>query len=195
MLTLVLLAAFLSLSAGKGLKNVIDLTYPFDNDTLYWTGVQRFEFTKKVANVRENGVFYAMNEFCAGEHGGTHLDAPYHFNKNGRTVGGIGVDNLIVPGVVVDLRGDVEKDGSKVQLLPKHLDRWVETNGPLPNNSVVLVRFGWSQYWPDKKKYFGVNETDNTALNFPGKRSEGCANGYLRNCSSRNIQRSCSVDC
>lgn len=39
-----------------------------------------------------------MNEFCAGEHGGTHFDAPYHFYKNGWTVGQVPLSNLIVPG-------------------------------------------------------------------------------------------------
>lgn len=39
-----------------------------------------------------------MNEFCAGEHGGTHMDAPYHFNKQGIKIGQIPVENLIVSG-------------------------------------------------------------------------------------------------
>lgn len=39
-----------------------------------------------------------MNEFCAGEHGGTHFDAPYHFYREGWTVGQIPLSNLIVPG-------------------------------------------------------------------------------------------------
>ena len=30
--------------------------------------------------------FYASNKFTMAEHGGTHLDAPYHFSKTGWTV-------------------------------------------------------------------------------------------------------------
>lgn len=41
---------------------------------------------------------YAMNEFCAAEHGGTHLDAPYHFYEHGWKVGEIPLDRFVVKG-------------------------------------------------------------------------------------------------
>lgn len=31
----------------------IDLTHPFDNLTVYWPGVQRFEYTKKTEEYRD----------------------------------------------------------------------------------------------------------------------------------------------
>ncbi|XP_061385407.1 kynurenine formamidase-like [Danaus plexippus] len=40
---------------------------------------------------------YAANDFEAGEHGGTHIDAPYHFQVNGKHVGDIPTEKLIVP--------------------------------------------------------------------------------------------------
>lgn len=42
---------------------------------------------------------YSANEFCTGEHVGTHLDAPYHFNKNGETVEQIPITKLIAKGL------------------------------------------------------------------------------------------------
>lgn len=39
-----------------------------------------------------------MNEFCAGEHGGTHMDAPYHFNKFGAKIGQLPLENFIARG-------------------------------------------------------------------------------------------------
>lgn len=41
---------------------------------------------------------YSAYEFCMGEHVGTHLDAPYHFNQNGSTVEKIPLNKLIVAG-------------------------------------------------------------------------------------------------
>lgn len=41
---------------------------------------------------------YAANEFCCGEHGGTHLDAPYHFYKYGWKAGNIPLEKLIAKG-------------------------------------------------------------------------------------------------
>lgn len=40
---------------------------------------------------------YAAYEFSAGEHGGTHLDAPYHFSNTGKRVGDFPIDKLILP--------------------------------------------------------------------------------------------------
>lgn len=40
---------------------------------------------------------YASNDFAAGEHGGTHIDAPYHFLKEGLHVGELPLEKLIVP--------------------------------------------------------------------------------------------------
>ncbi|HWE66253.1 MAG TPA: cyclase family protein [Acidimicrobiales bacterium] len=39
-----------------------------------------------------------------GEHTGTHLDAPSHFDRNGRNVDQIPLSELIVPGHLLDLR-------------------------------------------------------------------------------------------
>lgn len=38
-----------------------------------------------------------MNDFAAGEHGGTHMDAPYHFKADGKHIGDIPLEKLIVP--------------------------------------------------------------------------------------------------
>lgn len=40
---------------------------------------------------------YAANEFAAGEHGGTHMDAPQHFERQGKYVADIELEKLIVP--------------------------------------------------------------------------------------------------
>ncbi|CAK1544013.1 unnamed protein product [Leptosia nina] len=73
----------------------IDLTNPFDENTIYWPGIQKFEFTKKVTI--QSGNLYAANEFATAEHGGTHLDAPAHFDINGKFVADIPISKLIVP--------------------------------------------------------------------------------------------------
>lgn len=33
----------------------IDLTYPFDNQTIYWLGSEEFKFTKKTAMFQRDG--------------------------------------------------------------------------------------------------------------------------------------------
>lgn len=97
-LKLFLFLCFVTFSYSE-LTKPIDLTWNFENDTLYWRGVQPFIFTKEFTK-HQDGWFYSVNEFCAGEHGGTHLDAPYHFAENGVKVGQIPFETLIVPGKI-----------------------------------------------------------------------------------------------
>lgn len=72
---------------------LIDLSYPFDEDTVYWVDSIPFRFTRKMSTE-----VYAANEFEVSEHGGTHFDAPYHFNKEGWKVGDIPIDRFFVNG-------------------------------------------------------------------------------------------------
>ena len=41
------------------------------------------------------GYFYSANRFTAAEHGGTHIDAPYHFSKEGNTLDAVPLDRLM----------------------------------------------------------------------------------------------------
>lgn len=40
------------------LTEVVDLTWKFDNDTIYWRGVTPLSYTKKITKVRDDGVWY-----------------------------------------------------------------------------------------------------------------------------------------
>ncbi|MGH7342332.1 MAG: cyclase family protein, partial [Candidatus Rokuibacteriota bacterium] len=77
-LTLMLLAApaaALDLDAAR----LVDLTHPFDADTIYWPTARGFRLEAVASGHTAGGYWYAANDFCAAEHGGTHLDAPSHF--------------------------------------------------------------------------------------------------------------------
>ncbi|KAI8437451.1 hypothetical protein MSG28_011774 [Choristoneura fumiferana] len=111
---------------------------------------------------------YAANEFEAGEHGGTHMDAPYHFYKPGKFVGELPLESLIVPLIIVDISSRVNGDPNFV-LYKQHLDYMLNNNDGKP--CMIIFKFGWSQFYTDRKKYLGVNERDGT-LNFPGLSQE-----------------------
>ncbi len=64
----------------------IDLTHPFNEDTIYWPTEEGFRLIRGTAGITEKGYYYAANRFTAAEHGGTHLDAPMHFSAGGQTV-------------------------------------------------------------------------------------------------------------
>ena len=65
----------------------VDLSYPFDQNTIYWpTDTQEFKIDTVAFGTTEQDYFYSAFSFCSAEHGGTHLDAPIHFSadKKGR---------------------------------------------------------------------------------------------------------------
>jgi hypothetical protein len=72
--------------AGAGVAETwIDLTHPFDAQTIYWPTEKGFQFDAGANGPTAKGYYYAANRFTTAEHGGTHLDAPRHFSATGQT--------------------------------------------------------------------------------------------------------------
>ena len=65
------------LSEGKW----IDLSYDFSDKTLYWPTANGFKLDTAFNGVTPAGFYYEAYNYCAAEHGGTHLDAPVSFCK------------------------------------------------------------------------------------------------------------------
>ena len=173
-----LLACLLSLpavdpanAAGLDLDDyrMIDLTHPFNERTLYWpTATTRFELERLSYGRTEKGYFYAANRLAAPEHGGTHLDAPIHFADGRRTTEAIPLEQLIAPAVVIDVTERAAADGD-YRLTRDDVLAFEARHGRIEPGSIVLLRTGWSRFWPDAKRYLG-NDTpgDASNLHFPG---------------------------
>ncbi|HWM91134.1 MAG TPA: cyclase family protein [Thermoanaerobaculia bacterium] len=155
---------------------VVDLTHPFDEKTLYWpTSPSAFQLTELFKGKTPGGYFYASNSFCTPEHGGTHFDAPIHFAEGRRTVDQVPVRQLIAPAVVIDVSRQASSD-SDYRLTPEDVRAWEERNGRIPEGAIVLLRTGWSARWPDRKRYLGDDKPgDASNLHFPsyGKEAAG----------------------
>src|SRR5688572_5592924 len=61
---------------------IVDLTYAFDDKTLYWSADEHFVHTPVSVGRTDAGYWYSSYNFAASEHGGTHLDAPIHFAED-----------------------------------------------------------------------------------------------------------------
>ncbi|CAG9121057.1 unnamed protein product [Plutella xylostella] len=146
---------------------IIDLTYPVNENSVYWVNAKKFEFTNKLGLKGKVGSWYATNDYASGEHVGTHLDAPFHFAEHGIKVGDIPVDKLIVPLIIIDMRSKVNDDPNFV-LEKHHLDHMLNDNFGKP--CAVLVRFGWGKFYHDREQYLGLKSDG--SLNFPGISAE-----------------------
>jgi len=148
---------------------VVDLSYAYDESTLYWpTSPSAFELEVLHQGPTDAGFFYSANSISTPEHGGTHLDAPFHFSGDGWTVDQIPIERLIGPAVVVDV-ADRALDDSDYRLAVEDVERWEANHGEVPEGAIVLVRTGWGAKWPDAKAYLGDDTPgDPSNLHFPG---------------------------
>ena len=152
-------------------KTIIDLTHSFSSDTIYWpTEKDGFKLETEFEGKTEKGYYYAQKKFCAPEHGGTHLDAPLHFVKNGHTIDQIDLLRLVGLAIVIDVSQKVSDD-TDYQVTLQDIINWESQYGKIPKNSIILLYTGFSQFWPDRLKYLGTAQYGKEAvelLHFPG---------------------------
>ena len=58
----------------------------------------------------ENGALYNLTAFSMCAHNGTHVDAPFHFIKDGKTVDAIGLEAVVGMAYVAEHHGSVTSD-------------------------------------------------------------------------------------
>jgi kynurenine formamidase len=149
-------------------SKLVDLTYPFDEKTIYWPTAKPFQWEKESWGMSPGGYWYASGRYAASEHGGTHLDAPIHFGKDRPSIDQIPLSRLVAPAIVVDIAGACAKNADCL-LRATDLAAWEKANGRIAAGAIVLVRTGWGKFWGDKKRYMGSDTPGDTAhLHFPG---------------------------
>lgn len=62
---------------------------------------------KKMLSIMENGDLYNLTAFSMCAHNGTHIDAPFHFLKDGKTVDAIGLEAFVGMAYVAEHHGIV----------------------------------------------------------------------------------------
>lgn len=168
-LTLVLAsAAGCSAPARIDDARLVDLTYPLGDKTIFWPTAQPFRLEVDHAGPTPAGYFYAANRFCTSEHGGTHLDAPYHFAEHGQKADEIPVSRFVGPACVVDVSARAAANADYLASV-EDAKEWEKRHGRLPDGAIVLVRTGWGKRWGDRKAYLGDDTPgDASRLHFPG---------------------------
>jgi kynurenine formamidase len=148
--------------------SIVDLTYTYDEDTVYWpTASSNFELEQLAYGQTDGGYFYSANAFSTPEHGGTHLDAPIHFSAGRWSTDQIPVDRLVGPAVVIDVSTQAAADPD-YELTVDDVDDWEIRHGRIPPGAIVLLHTGWGRFWPDRKAYLGDDTPGDAAnLHFP----------------------------
>lgn len=153
---------------------IIDLSYAFDADTVFWPTAEGFRLEKDFEGMTEKGYYYAANKFSTAEHGGTHVDSPVHFAQGRNTVDQIPLEQLLGDAIVVDVAKQCETNPD-YQVTTDDFLQWEKANSEIPKGAIVLLRTGYGKYWPERKEYMGTDERGADAvpkLHFPGLNPE-----------------------
>lgn len=160
--------AALCAAANLDESKLVDLSHAFDENAVYWPIEKPFHWEKRAWGKTEAGYWYASASFASSEHLGTHIDSPIHFAEAQATTDTIPLAQLVGPAVVIDITAACAGNPN-YELSPADIAGWEKRYGRVPPGAIVLVRTGWSQFWPDRKRYLGTDragDVDNLA--FPG---------------------------
>lgn len=150
---------------------IIDLTHSFSEETVYWVTAKEFELEEVFKGETDQGFYYAANNFATAEHGGTHIDAPIHFAKNGQTVDEIPLNNLVGKAIKINVSEKAFQNPNYLVTI-EDFQKWEQNEKmTIPDGSIVLLETGFSKHYPDKLKYLGTEERGEAAvakLHFPG---------------------------
>ncbi len=149
----------------------IDLGHSYDRSTLYWpNNVKGFEHVTEAEGKTAAGYYYSSYSICTPEHGGTHLDAPIHFAENKLTVDQLPLSSLTGNAVVIDVSRPA-LGNRDYQVKIEDIEDWEKDNNTIPDNTIILFRTGYEDFYPNREKYFGTLKTGPEAipeLHFPG---------------------------
>ena len=142
-------------------ERAVDLTHTLSDAFPTFFGTPGITVTKKFDFAKDG---FNLNEWAVVEHSGTHLDAPYHFSKDGATADALKVEDLVVPLVVLDVTAKAAANPD-YQATPDDLAALERASGPLPQGACVALRSGWDAHVGGPKFR---NEDAQKVLHFPG---------------------------
>ena len=150
---------------ADGRVDVVDLTAPLSERTPIlqlpppFANTQGFAL-QEISNFDERGPGWYWNNFSAGEHVGTHFDAPVHWisGREGPDVSQVPPKQLVGPAVVIDKSAECASNPDFL-LDVSHVEEWQKQYGPLPEGGWLLFRSGWDTRAHDQKAFLNANET------------------------------------
>ncbi|HWQ65559.1 MAG TPA: cyclase family protein [Methanospirillum sp.] len=146
----------------------VDLTHTFEPGIPHWNGApdERVEtvYSYEPGNGTLGSGFY-MQYFSHVGQWGTHVDPPAHFIKGLRTIDQIGLKEMILPLVILDVHQNVAENPDYV-ISMDDVRSFEERYGMIPQGSFVAMRTGWSDRWPNQTAM--DNKDSNGTAHYPG---------------------------
>jgi kynurenine formamidase len=149
---------------GDGSVEIVDLTAPLSEATPVIQLPEPFVNTpgfslQELSRYDDRGPAWYWNAIHAGEHVGTHFDAPIHWvtGKAGLDVAQVPARHLIAPAAVIDKTSEVTDDPDFL-LEVEHIRTWQDRHGDLPDGGWLLYRTGWDARSRDQHAFLNADE-------------------------------------
>jgi kynurenine formamidase len=130
---------------------ILDLTHTITPETPHFDGGCQFELHTVIdyKDCTPPNLFRVQKiETKAGI--GTHMDAPAHIVKGGKTIESLELNNLVTDCVVIRVDNEVNE---KYVIMPSVVEKFEEEHGKITPNSFVIFYTGWEQYWNNPEKF------------------------------------------
>lgn len=148
-------------------KRWVDLTHSFAPGIPHWHGFPDEEretlyyYDEGVGSVG-SGIW--IQRYSHVGQWGTHADAPAHFVRGTRTLDQIGVKEMVLPLVVIDIHEKAAKKADYAVAMDD-IRVWESKHGKVPEGCFVALRTDWSKRWPDPH---AMLNQDSIGEHFPG---------------------------
>ncbi|MFP5115583.1 cyclase family protein [Bacillaceae bacterium C204] len=146
----------------SGEIEVIDLAQPLNEQTPVIKLPEPFSNTSgfkylRLSNYDDAGPGWYWNDFVAGEHVGTHFDAPNHWitGRERDGVDTIPIKNMIGEGCVIDVKEQCAANPDYL-LTKEDILSFEQNYGHIPEQSWVILYSGWGKYGQDPEKFFNI---------------------------------------
>jgi kynurenine formamidase len=122
---------------------VIDLTHTIHDDIQIYPGDPKPSIRRGLTHEKDD---CHVDIIKLGSHTGTHIDAPYHFLKDGRRIDDIPVQRFIGSGILIDVSGKAERgliDSTDLK----------SSASEIKTGDFVILKTGWDQYFGTPQYY------------------------------------------
>lgn len=116
----------------------IDLTLTISPSTPTFPGSPKTQFILW-STLKDDG--YNLELLFLSSHTGTHLDAPYHFVKNGIKIHQISPERLLGNAILIKI-----KKGKNQAITKNDLITFERKNGNIPKHSSIIFHTEWQNY-------------------------------------------------
>ena len=146
------------------MRRLVDLSLDiYDRAPTFWPDPK----TALIPHLKIENLKYNITQLIMSTHLGTHLDAPFHFFDDGKTVEQLNLRKGFGPARVFDFTVKKAKDVITREDLEKDAGKFIE-------GARIIIRTGWDKVFPEARYFTDCPGIDPQACEYLAARKIAC---------------------